>query len=79
MPVLRDWKCGECGYQFESMEDMPLCPFPIPACPSDECHCVESCGALADRVPVATKTYKIRGDNSASVTPKKHRSSENSS
>lgn len=63
MPVMRDYQCGgeSCARVFELCADLHekvTCP---------------GCGALAFRLPVGTRSYKIKGDNSASVTPKKHR------
>jgi hypothetical protein len=75
MPILRDWKC-EWGHVFESMEENPSCPEIVPGCGEDECPCKETCGGASHRLPVGTKSYKIKGDNSASITPKKHRGEE---
>ena len=65
MAVLRDYKCSnpDCGREFEfsaALDDFVHCPG-------------EGCGWLALRLPVGTKSYRVQGDNSASVTPKKHR------
>jgi hypothetical protein len=64
MPVLKDYKCDDCGHEFESMEVKPLC---------SNIRDGHECGGLTYALPVGTKSYKIKGDNSASVTPKKHR------
>ena len=69
MPVLRDYKCDDCGHEFESMEFKPLCPNLL----DDDSVLGATCGGLTYALPVGTKSYKIKGDNSASITPKKHR------
>lgn len=62
MPILRDWKCRDCQLVFEAdsstQNGFCLCP---------------DCQGAADVLPVATKSYSIKGDNSASVTPRKHK------
>ncbi len=39
----------------------------------DEIVSCSGCGWTATALPVATKSYTIQGDNSASITPKRHR------
>jgi|WetSurMetagenome_2_1015567.scaffolds.fasta_scaffold06944_7 hypothetical protein len=69
MPVMRDWKCDDCDYEFESMEDKPLCPRMMSGQFQGDSF---SCDGLTHALPVGTKSYKIKGDNSSSITPKKH-------
>ena len=65
MPVLRDFECANenCrnfGEAFETManaEDIVLC---------------SACECRARPIPVASKSYKIKGANDSSITPKKH-------
>ena len=75
MPVLRDFKCDDCAHEFESQEDKPLCPrnLAFDLNPGRLIMPGETCGGLTHPLPVGTKSYTIKGDNSASVTPKKHR------
>ena len=67
MPVMKDYKCDDCGHEFESMAHKPLCPNVLNG---------SECDGLTYALPVGTKSYKIKGDNSASITPKKHRGKE---
>lgn len=61
MPIY-DFACRLCGHHFESIS-YPNEPVQCPNCKRRE----------VDRQPAVIATYKIRGDNSASVTPKRHR------
>lgn len=64
MAILRDYRCDNkncIAVTFEASAktgETVLCP---------------GCKQPAAAAPVATKNYAIKGDNSASVTPKKHR------
>jgi putative FmdB family regulatory protein len=63
MPVLKDFECLDCDHKFEAMSASQTEPVICPNCGRGR--------VIA--LPVGTKSYKIKGDNSASVTPKKHR------
>ena len=60
---LYDYRCSKCKHEFEIIRPAHLTTRPL--CPE--------CKGSADKMPVGTKSYSIKGDNSASVTPKKHR------
>lgn len=64
MAVMRDWKCDSCNHVFEERHDLNA-PEGPPLC--HRCY-----SNLVSALPVGTKSYKINGDNSASITPKKH-------
>lgn len=61
MPIY-DFKCPFCGHEFESISQ-----------PWEPVQCVECKRQGMEKKPTAFGTYKIKGDNSASVTPKRHR------
>lgn len=60
MPLF-DYYCSKCQKPFEDI-GRPQEPAPCPKCQE-----------MAYPKPNATKSYKIHGDNSASITPKKFR------
>lgn len=65
MPII-EYECENCKERKESIEKIPVrdripCTF-----------CVQD-GVEMQRILTAHSTYKIKGNNSASVTPKKHR------
>jgi hypothetical protein len=65
MAVLKDFACRDCSYLFEEMVNSD----------KETLFCVR-CGGLALPLAVASKSYKIRGANDASITPKKHSAKE---
>lgn len=63
---LYDWKCIKCDHEFEELASSSI---HLIQCPE--------CGAEADRKVSAAGGYSIKGNNSASVSPRsrvsKHR------
>lgn len=65
MPII-GYECKVCGKAFDTIEKQGAVPDWHP-CPA------EGCQGTADRVLTFAGHYSIKGNNSASITPKKYR------
>lgn len=64
-----DVRCRNCGLEREIL----LWGFTV-----EETYCPECNSLTLEKKPVALKSYTIKGDNSASITPKRHRQEKTS-